>query len=170
MRILIALLGMAGLSVAPGFAQEVELLNAPAAAGTASSFVFGEGAPPVAAVFAVAPQRLERQRSSALGVDDWLLLGAAAPLRYFDYRSTVEALSEPGRFHEAELPTALVHNHAGFAGFEAGTVVANYYVYRILARHHHRTVARWGQVINLGALWWSVGHNYRLLSEDAGQR
>jgi hypothetical protein len=95
-------------------------------------------------------------------VDDWILLGAVAPLRYFDYRSTVEALSKP-QFHEAMLPTALVDNHAGFAAFEASTVVANYCVYRILVRHHHRTLARWGQSINVGALAWTVGHNYQLL-------
>ena len=56
-------------------------------------------------------------------------------------------------------------NHAAFAAFEAGTVVANYYVYRLLVRHRHRSIARLGQTINLSALSWTVEHNYRLLSE-----
>jgi hypothetical protein len=97
-------------------------------------------------------------------VDDWILLGAVAPLRYLDYRSTVEALAQPSLFHEVELPAALVGNHAGFAAFEASTVVANYYVYRVLVRHHRRTLARLCQSINVGALAWTVGHNYQLLN------
>jgi hypothetical protein len=162
MRILFTLPLLLGLSIAQCFAQQMALVDAPAAASTASLPDSGESAAPLAAIVAVAPQRLGGQRSSALGVDDWILLGAVAPLRYFDYRSTVEALSKP-QFHEAMLPTALVDNHAGFAAFEASTVVANYCVYRILVRHHHRTLARWGQSINVGALAWTVGHNYQLL-------
>lgn len=110
---------------------------------------------------AVVPLPLHTNRASAPGMtaSDWTLLGAAAGLRYLDYQTTVKALSDPVDLREAELPQALVDNHAGFAAFEASTVVANYWIYRLLVRHGHRRLARAGQVINLSALGGTVASN-----------
>lgn len=66
---------------------------------------------------------------------------------------------------EIVLPRSLVGNRGGFAAFEAGTIVANYYLYRVLVRHHHRAIARIGQSINLGALGWTVENNYGVLGQ-----
>jgi hypothetical protein len=90
---------------------------------------------------------------------DWTLLGAAAGLRYLDYQTTVKALSDPSDFHEVELPQGLVDNYPGLAAFEAGTVVADFWIYRALVRHGHRRVASGGQIINLGALSGTVAFN-----------
>jgi hypothetical protein len=153
------------VSLGQGFAQRTALMNAPSATSSASPFASDDAATPGALVASVPAPRLQTEPRLALDLEDWMLIGAAAPLRFFDYRSTVKATADPSRFREAELPQALVDNHAEFAAFEAGTVVANYYVYRLLVRHRHRSVARLGQAINLGALSWTVEHNYRLLSE-----
>lgn len=164
---MLALPVLLGLSLTHCFAQRSLLVEAPLAADPVAAFA---GTPRFDGGVGRIPQlRQESQARPGLRLDDWILIGAAAPLRFFDYKSTERALSEPSRFHEAELPAALVRNQAGFAAFEAGTVVANYYVYRLLVRHRHRTLARWGQVINLGALSWSVEHNYQLLGEAQGQ-
>lgn len=102
---------------------------------------------------------------------DWMMLGAAAGLRYLDYQTTVKALSDPADFHEVILPQALVDNHAGFASFEAGTVVANVWVYRLLVRHGHRRLARFGQAINLAAVGGTVAFNeYNLAKYYPGHR
>ena len=97
--------------------------------------------------------------ASGMTFADWTLLGAAAALRYLDYQTTVKALSDPADFHEVELPQGLVDNHTGLAAFEAGTVVANFWIYRVLVRHGHRRLARAGQFINLGALGGTVAFN-----------
>jgi len=113
----------------------------------------------------VLPKKPQREASPKLNTGDWMLLGAAGALRFFDYKSTVKGVANPTEFREVELPEALVHNRPGLGAFEASTVVANYYVYRALVRHHRRSLARVGQSINLSALGWTVGNNYRLLSE-----
>ena len=121
-----------------------------------------------AAVIAVSPPA-HRASLPGMTASDWTLLGAAAGLRYLDYQTTVKALSDPADFHEAELPQALVDNHAGFAAFEASTVVANVWVYRVLLRHGHRRLARAGQVINLCALGGTVASNEYNLAKDYRQ-
>ncbi|HEX3985573.1 MAG TPA: hypothetical protein VHX13_03095 [Acidobacteriaceae bacterium] len=110
---------------------------------------------------AVVPVAVPAGRSSvpSLGFCDWTLLGAATGLRYLDYQTTVKALSDPANFHEVELPQPLVDNHPAFGAFEAGTVAANYWIYRMLVRHGHRRLARAGQLINLGALGGTVAFN-----------
>jgi hypothetical protein len=101
-----------------------------------------------------------------LGSVDWSLLSAAAGLRFLDYKSTVKCMSDPARFHEDQLPAALVRNRPALGAYEAGTVVANYYVYRLLIEHRHRTLARLAQSINIGAVAWAVGHNYYEIEES----
>jgi len=111
-----------------------------------------------AAVVAVSPSG-NRAPLPGMTVSDWTLLGAAAGLRYLDYQTTVKALSDPADLREAELPQALVDNHAAFAAFEASTVVANYWIYRLMVRHGHRRLARAGQVINLSLLGGTIASN-----------
>lgn len=101
----------------------------------------------------------------SFALSDWGLVGGAAALRLLDYKSTVKCMSDPANFKEEELPNALVHNDAGFAAFEASTVVVNYYAYRLFIRHNHRTMARLGQSINLGAMAFTVGRNYYELND-----
>jgi hypothetical protein len=117
------------------------------------------------AALPAAPQAV-RPSLSGLTLCDWTLLGAAAALRYLDYQTTVKALSDPADFHEVELPKGLVDNHPDFAAFEAGTVVANVWIYRVLVRRGHRSVARAGQFINLGALGGTVAYNEYNLAKD----
>jgi hypothetical protein len=96
------------------------------------------------------------------------MLGAAASLRVLDFTSTEKALSQPQYFHEAILPQALVKNKPGFAAFQAGTVVLNYGAYRLLVRHHMRSVAQVSQYVYVGAMTFQVAHNYQLLGSVAG--
>ncbi|MFP5230654.1 MAG: hypothetical protein ACLGXA_23810 [Acidobacteriota bacterium] len=149
--------------------QEVALIDAPeptfsstsGSAFSSSSLTFA--APAAAAI--VSPRRPLPARSQGLTFTDWTLLGSAAALRFLDYKSTVKCMSDPANFREVELPNALVHNRPALGAFEAGTVVLNYYAYRLFTGHHHRTLARLGQTINLGALAWTVGRNYYELNE-----
>lgn len=156
----LALLAMLG---GPAFAQQTALLDAPEARTAVASgadsadggVILAQHPPP-----AIAPK---------LQAGDWLLIGAAAPIRYFDYRSTVECLSRRG-CEEILLPQSLVNNRAGFATFEAGTVVANYFVYQALVRRRHGVMARVGQLINLGAVGGTVMHNYEVLPAPSSSR
>lgn len=144
------------LSLTPCGAQQIALLDAPVpVAGESTS----AGEPGSSAIVPVSTRPAFSPKAT-FAIYDWSLLGAAATLRFLDYKSTVKCLSDPANFHEVELPKALVNNHPAFAAFETGTVVANYYAYRIFVRHHHRTMARLGQYINVGAMAWTVGGNY----------
>src|ERR1700691_4477074 len=127
MKFLITVPLLAALSLGQGFAQQTALMNAPSATSSAAPFASDDAATPGALVASVPAPRLQTEPGLALDLEDWMLVGAAAPLRFFDYRSTVKVTADPSRFREAELPQALVANHAAFAAFEAGTVVANYY-------------------------------------------
>lgn len=124
---------------------------------------------PAAAIQLAPAGRVGDGRGARLTLEDWSLLGAAGVLRYLDYQSTEKCASDPRDFTENELPEALVHNKPGFAGFEGGTVVANYYAYRWVARRHRR-LARLGQMINLGAVGEAVGGNYAALAEHFPHR
>lgn len=91
-----------------------------------------------------------------------------AALRSLDYQTTVKAMSDPANFHELVLPQALVDSHIALGSFEAGTVVANYWIYRELVRRGHGRLARIGQAVNLGALAGTVAFNeYNLAEYDA---
>lgn len=175
-----ALLLFLATSSGSGFSQVIALVDAPeplptstpgsalsSSTSSASSSSFssspslGNGA--ASAILPV--RRSVPDRKPSLGFTDWTLLGAGAALRFLDYKSTVKCMSDPANFREVELPSALVHNRPAFGAFEASTVVANYYVYRLFAEHHHRGLARFGQIINLGAMAWTVGRNYYELNE-----
>jgi hypothetical protein len=154
------------LSAVSGWGQQMALLDAPepvAGSESSSSSLVASGAPAASAVMPVTRTPVERREG--LSRADWTLLGAGAALRFLDYKSTVKAMSDPANFHEDELPNALVHCRPGLAAFEAGTVVGNYYAYRFFVEHRHRKLARWGQVINLAAVGWTVGRNYYELNE-----
>lgn len=136
----------------PSLRAQQSLMDAAGEAGPAAS----------SATFTTALRRapaVEPELRPGLDAADWTLLGTAAAFRYLDYQTTVKAMSDPANFHEVILPQALVDNHAGLGAFEASTVVANYWIYRVLVRHGHRRLARAGQVINLGALAGTVAYN-----------
>jgi hypothetical protein len=149
-------------------AQQLAFFNPPAAAsapvvGSVPAALTGESTSlidPGASAIMLVPARAAFNPRTRYAAEDWGELGAIAALRFGDYKSTVKALSDPANFHEAELPNALVHDHPGFAAFEAGTVVVNYYAYRFLVRRDHRTLARLGQYVNIGCVAWTVGNNY----------
>jgi hypothetical protein len=156
------------LSNAICLGQEVALVNAPEPVlnglepvlGAWSSSLSGSAS---SAIMPVRAPRTEVRPRFAL--EDWGLLGAGAALRFLDYKSTVKCMSDPANFREVELPQALVHNKPGLGAFETSTVVANYYAYRFFVRHDHRTMARLGQWVNIGAMGWTVGRNYYELNE-----
>ncbi len=140
------------LCLAPALHAQAAWLGSPSESDLTGAF------PRTAGVILVPPQPV-RPSLAGLAPGDWTLLGAAAALRYLDYQTTVKALSDPADFHEVELPQALVDNHSGFAFFEGGTVVVNFWVYRLLVRHEHRRLARVGQLINLAAVGGTVAFN-----------
>lgn len=162
MKVFLALAFLAVLAAVPALAQQASLLDAPTPASPAYGARSSEGG-------IILATRSPLPSPPAFRPGDWLLVGAAVPLRFFDYRTTEECLSRRS-CREVMLPRSLVGSHAGFAAFEAGTVVANYYVYRVLVRHHHSAIARVGQAINLGALGWTVENNYGVLSRPSSSR
>ncbi len=155
------------MAVLNAFGQQMALLNAPeplaASAGSSSSSLMA-GASGSSAIMPVTRRPAAEQQPGLVPMD-WALLGAGAGLRLLDYKTTVKAMSDPANFREVELPNALVHCRPGLGAFEASTVVGNYYAYRFFVEHRHRKLARWGQVINLAALGWTVGRNYYELNE-----
>ena len=170
-----SLLALLPLIVLPAFGQQVALFNAPdpATVSADSSSLVPEASPlspsslPSAPASAIMPvqRRAAADRNEVLSRTDWTLLSGAAALRFLDYKSTVKALSDPLNFREEELPNALVQCHPGLGAFEAGMVVGNYYAYRLFVEHRHRKLARWGQVINLAGMGWTVGRNYYELNK-----
>lgn len=162
-----SLLLLFGSSALPCLAQEVALLNAPEPVPVVSS----SSLPAVwsslsgSASAAIMPVPVPREVKPGLTRQDWGLLAAAAALRFGDYKSTVKCMSDPANFRETELPNALVHNRPAFGAFEASTVAANYYAYRFFVRRDHRSLARVGQYVNIGAMAWTVGRNYYELNE-----
>lgn len=162
MKLFITLALLATLAAVPALAQQAGLVDAPTPVSPAEGARSSEGG-------GLLTTRVVRPLSPALRPGDWLLVGAAVPLRVFDYRTTEECLSRQS-CREVMLPRSLVGNHAGFAAFEAGTVVATYYLYRVLVRHHHSAIARVGQSINLSALGWTVENNYGVLNRPSQSR
>jgi hypothetical protein len=122
-----------------------------------SSRAYGDGEPKSLSPFPSAPIP---QASPLCGAVDWSLAGSVVIARALDWTSTEECLRRPW-CREAELPTALVKNKVGFAAFEAGasgfSILAQYEG----TRKGHRRLARLGQSVDLGALGYSVLHNYR---------
>jgi hypothetical protein len=171
MRFLLAssLVLLATITTPKCLAQEMALVNAPepisapGSAPTPETWSSSSSFAASAIMPVPIPRTVETKHSFAL--QDWTLLSAAAGLRFLDYKSTVKCMSDPANFREVELPQALVHNKPALGAFEASTVVANYYAYRLFVRRDHRNLARLGQYINIGAMAFTVGHNYYQLSE-----
>lgn len=181
--------------VQPGFAQTEALLSSPVPSAPASSSALpsaptlvsrsalpndpaflsssalpsGSGFMPGYYPVQRAPQRVDKKPK--LRVFDWSLIGAAGMLRVLDYTSTEQALNNPQHLREAMLPVALVENKPAFAAFEAATVGANYFAYRMLVRHHMRSLARVGQYVYVSAMAFTVARNYQAIGSvpAAGQ-
>jgi hypothetical protein len=96
---------------------------------------------------------------------DWSMIGAGATLRALDYVTTERGLEHPQYVHEANLPSALVHNKPAFAGFEAATVVVNAGAYRLLVRHNLRSIARISQYMYVSVMTGQVAMNYQILGK-----
>jgi hypothetical protein len=154
------LLLLATLSTPACLAQQTALVNAPGPTPANTPETFSTTGVPAAA-FAITPAPIPRTGTKpGFALRDWTLLGSAATFRLLDYKSTVRCVSDPTGCKEIQLPQALVHNKPALGAFEAGTVVVDYYVYRLFLRHDHRTVARVGQSIYSGAMAFTVAHNY----------
>jgi len=155
---------LAALMASSCQAQETALVSAPelpvADLHAAASTLSGPGSGSMAAApFVVSSLPVPRARAAGLTWPDWGLLSVASTLRVLDYTSTETCLSHPQIFQEELLPNALVHNKPGFAAYEGSTVVANYFAYRALARHH-RAAVRAGQAIYDGLMGTAVSVNY----------
>jgi hypothetical protein len=147
--------------VARSSAQTAMLVDAPnPAVESRSSLPPGDPVNGAMGVYAVQTPAAEAPRMNAM---DWSLIGAAATLRVLDYTSTESAMARPQLFHEGMLPQKLVNNKAAFAAFEADMVGINYLGYRLLVRHHMRSLALVSQYVYVGAMTFQVAHNYQLL-------
>jgi hypothetical protein len=161
--------------VQPCFGQTEALLKAPLPSANVSSSALpndpafsSSSTLPGNAAFASGYYPVERAPQAVkiepkLKVLDWSLLGAASMLRVLDYTSTETALADPTHFHEAMLPTKLVENKAAFAAFQAATVGVDYTAYRLLVRHHMRSLARVAQCAYVGGMAFQVTRNYQAL-------
>jgi hypothetical protein len=98
-------------------------------------------------------------KSHLFGALDWTLAGSVVVGRALDWTSTEECLRRPW-CHEVELPTVLVKNKVGFAAFEAVVSGFSILAQYEMTRHGHRRLARLGQSIDVGSIWYSVLHNY----------
>jgi hypothetical protein len=98
-------------------------------------------------------------KSHLFGTVDWALAGSVVVGRALDWTSTEECLRRPW-CHEVELPTVLVKNKVGFAAFEAVVSGFSILAQYEMTRHGHRRLARLGQSIDVGSIWYSVLHNY----------
>jgi len=143
----------------PSFGQRTEIADSPMP--TVSNFAPSNLASgPAAAIMQVPPAVQPR-----MYLLDWTLLGMGATLRVLDYTSTERGLEHPQYLHESTLPSALVHNKAAFATFEAGTVALNVGAYRLLIHHNMRSVARISQYMYVGIMTGQVARNYQLIGQ-----
>jgi len=144
-------------------AQTAMLVNAPTPSTESSSSSLQPGDPVNGAMGVYPVQAPAQEKGPRLHALDWSLIGAAAALRALDYTSTESAMAQPQLFHEGVLPQKLVNNKAAFAVFQADTVAINYLGYRLLVRHHMRSLALVSQYVYVGAMTFQVAHNYQLL-------
>jgi hypothetical protein len=82
-----------------------------------------------------------------------------------DYASTQDCISKPYRVcHEAQLPAALVANKPAFAALKGSEAALEIWgMHRLEKRHPGmRTMARVAQVVNVGLVLGTDGHNYVL--------
>jgi hypothetical protein len=98
-------------------------------------------------------------KSHLFGTVDWTLAGSVVVGRALDWTSTEECLRRRW-CREVELPTVLVKNKVGFAAFEAVVSGFSILAQYEMTRQGHRRVARLGQSIDVGSIWYSVLHNY----------
>jgi hypothetical protein len=98
-------------------------------------------------------------KSHLFGTVDWTLAGSVVLGRALDWTSTEECLRRPW-CREVELPTELVKNKVGFAVFEAAVSGFSILAQYEMTRHGHRRLARLGQSLDVGSIWYSVLHNY----------
>jgi len=160
-----SLLLLATLPATTCRSQQTALVNAPDPTPPPTRETFSSSSVPAASSAITPVPILRTETKPGLAFQDWTLLGAAATLRFFDYKSTVQCVSDPIHCKEIQLPRALAHNKPALGAFEAGTVAANYYACRLLIRHDHRTMARVGQSIYTGAMAFTIGHNYYEINE-----
>lgn len=162
--------------VQPCFGQTEALLRAPLPSANVSSSALpndpafaSSSALPGDPAFASGYYPVERapqppvKLEPKLKVLDWALLGAASITRVLDYTSTEQAMKDPAQFREAVLPAKLVENKAAFAAFQAATVGVNYTAYRLLVRHHMRSLARAAQYVYVSGMTFQVARNYQTL-------
>jgi hypothetical protein len=156
----------AALHPATAFTQQVPLIEAPIPVYSPASNPASPASNPASSCSFVPPSSVvpvpisPTETKPGFALQDWTLLGTTAALRFLDYKSTVRCVSDPLGCKEIQLPQALVHDKPALGAFEASTVVANYYAYRLFVRHDHRNLARVGQSIYLSAMAFTVGHNY----------
>ena len=162
----LATVALAGVLLSPAAcsAQQVALADAPLPAFSSSALPALEAAAAPAYVLTPISAPAHRIAEPRLHLLDWSGIAAAAALRVLDYTSTEAALEHPQYLREAVLPNALVHNKPAFAAFQAGTVALNYGAYRLLIRHHLRSLARISQTVYVGILSGQVARNYQNLS------
>jgi hypothetical protein len=97
------------------------------------------------------------------GIVDWSLAGSVVAARALDWTSTEDCLRRPWQqCHEAELPTGLVKNKAGFAAYEAGVSALSILAQYEMIRHGHRRLARLGQAIDVSSIAYTLVSNYRI--------
>jgi hypothetical protein len=96
--------------------------------------------------------------SHLFGTVDWTLAGPVVVARALGdiYRGV---LRRPW-CREVELPTEPVKNKVGFAAFEAVVSGFSILAQYEMTRHGHRRLARLGQSIDVGSIWYSVLPNY----------
>jgi hypothetical protein len=97
---------------------------------------------------------------------DWSLTAGIAVDRALDWASTEECIRRPyQQCHEAELPSALVHNRAGFAAFEIGAASLSAFSEYEGVRHGHPKVARLIALTVWSGMDVVVVHNFKLASK-----
>lgn len=89
--------------------------------------------------------------------------GGLVLARGADWASTQECQRRPAAWcHEYELPTSLVRNKAGFAGFEAAVAAGSAWFQLHEERRGHRKLAHWGQVGGDLVVGFTAGENWRV--------
>ena len=74
-----------------------------------------------------------------------------------------------GVCHEGLLPNALAESKVGLGAYEAATAGLEVYSQYLLTKHHHRSLARIAQLINIGATSYVVEHNYQTIRAAANR-
>lgn len=78
----------------------------------------------------------------------WSLLAVDAGIRGLDVYSTHKMLESGG--HEKFLPDSISHHPAAMIAFSASAVATNWYLARMLTRHHHSRLAHLATIVDIG--------------------